>query len=472
MPELSDAAFLYAEVIDAVLRIEEPAELANGLLETIRSLLRIKNDEFAASLLPQTLTAIRELDDEKERNYLLRLFIELECEMGRIDDAVQTVRHIENDTDQKGVAHKAIAITQAQRGLFAEAHATTDEIEDLDDYEEVLEAVGKRQTVLKRYREVLETANKIENGRVRSRLLHTLALDQWTTGNAEAALATLRGALAVTKGIIDHDVRDQSLAATVLAFCELRRNIDAIAVAKEIGGAMERIKAFHAMVMFMKRDGNVAGSRSAMNEAVLAARNITDPCHRGCAMQELGKVLHEIGDREEAKDIFREALASFQEIRNIYSQTTYLTQLGVQLGKIGLSNVATRVFRLASGLAENIEGEPFQLTCLMKILEGQVEVGLNDEGIKTLALIDEMGEMTENELLPGSFDREMAYALSTLGYGFAVLPDDACQTQSRLFFDAAIKQARDISDPLNQSKALRYVAEKLSQREMSDNRRH
>ena len=171
LPNTND---LFLEAVNSAVCIEDPADAANVLLQITAALFEVNNFDYARALSQKTFRRIGELDNPKERAYLLRLFVTLLCRRLLIDEAAESLPHI-GDPEQRAVALKELAIAQAQVGRLDDALKTADEIEDFDDYEEVLVAVGKEQVRQGLFSEAQTTASQIEAEEPRNRLLRNIA---------------------------------------------------------------------------------------------------------------------------------------------------------------------------------------------------------------------------------------------------------------------------------------------------------
>ncbi len=456
-PSLPTPDDLFMEAVNAALRIPEPADVANSLLQIIGSLLEVDNTDYARALLPKTLLRIRELDDPKEFAYLLRLFVKLQCEMGCVVDAIDSLPLFDEETEQRGYALKEIAIAQAKAGQLADALTTSDGIEDLDDFEAVLEAVGEQQIRRRLFNDVVATAAKIEEAEPRARLLQNLALAQWDLGNADDALTTMRNSLSIARGIADETVRNRALSDSAIALTKIQRVFDALTVSKEITEPLTQIAAYCSIIVSLKDGGNHTGGRTAAGEAATAARRLHDPFHRAAALRQVGEALQRIGDVAEARAVFKETLAAIREIRNSYSQTMTLMEFAARLAGLGNDDVAVKIFRLAVALAQTIDGYPFQLLCLCKTTEAQANASLCDEAVQTLDIVEELREtVSVRELETGAFDRDWAAVLAVVA---ASIPD---KDEAIAMFKRSVGVAEKIGDPNNRTFALRNVAVSLS----------
>lgn len=455
---------LYYEAVQAALQIEEPAETVNTLLQIVRSLDsigdRATHRDYAFALLPKILTRIHELQDERERAYLLRLFIKLQCDLGAVRNAEATLSYLDFDADQKALALRDLAVAQAREGRLTDALATTGDIEDLDDYESVLEAIGEFQAAGRRFVETMQTAGKIEAGESRCRLLRCLAREQWNAGRHADALQTLRSILAVVRSLNEEAVKDPILSETVCSFTGIHRIFDAMSLAKEIADPVLRIDAFCSIVVFLQQSGNASGGRSAADEATVAARRISEPMDRARALERVGEALHRIGDVEESKEIFREALSSVKRIGNAYSQARQMIDFGLKLTELGMPDVAKKVFRLAIESTQTIEDVSFRFPGLVKILDAQASTSLVAEAEKTLAMLDEIrDELPKREIVEGTFDRDLALCRGMIGS--ALFANDLPE-RAKKRFEEGIGISRSIFDPLNRSTSLFFLAERLA----------
>lgn len=460
MRDVFSSEDLFCEAVQSSLYIKEPAETANIQLKIIVSLLIAGHRDYARAMLPKILLRIRELDDPKEQAYLMRLFIKQQCEMGLIDDAVNTLPLLNFDTDHKGVALRDVAIALAQNSELAKSLEIAEEIEDLDDYETVLEAVGEGQIKQLRFNDAIQTAAKIEDGEIRSKLLRFIAAAQWKSGYHNEALQTLRNALAMVKNTTEDSVQDRIYVEMVVSFTKVHRIFDALSLAKEIIDPLKRIKAFCSIIVFLQKSGNVSGGKTAANEAIIAARKISDSFHRAKALESVGEALHRIGDTEESKQVFREALASIKTIRNTFSQTQTMTDFGCKLSKIGMPEVAKKVFRLAVALAQTIEGSVFQLLSLSRIVQSQADCLFIEEANHSITIIEEIrDELSASELIDGAFERDLAVSTGSVGLALCRIGNEKATKEGKEYFKKGIDAARKIIDPINRTMALQMLAE-------------
>lgn len=465
MIDIISSEDLFCEAVQSSLQIEEPPEVVNVQLKIVVSLLAAGHWDYARAMLPKILLRIRELHDPKERAYLMRLFIKQQCDMGLLDDAAGTLPLLDFDLDHKGVALRDVAVALAQNNELNEALETADAIEDLDDYETVLEAVGEGQIRQLRFNDAVQTAAKIEDGEIRSKLLRFIAAAQWESGLHDEALLTLRNILAMVKGIAEDAVRDRIYAETVVSFTKVHRVFDALSLAKEIVDPVKRIEAFCSIVVFLQTSGNATGGSTAANEAIVAARKISDSFYRAQALELVGEALHRIGDTEEAKQTFREALASIKTIRNTFSQTQMMTDFGCKLSNVGMPEVAKKVFRLAVALAQTIEGSVFQLLSLSRIIQAQAKCLFIEEANQSITIIEEIrDEHSAPELIDGTFGRNLAVSTGLVGLALdrKENEDEKTSREGKEYFKKAIAAARKIRDPINRTTALQTLAEHLA----------
>lgn len=454
---------LYFEAVQAALQIEEPAETANMLLKIVASLHAAQNTEYASALLPKTLKRIRALTDPNECTYLLRLFIRLQCDMDRPDEAAAVLSLLEGDPEQDEVALFDVARAQARSGQIDVALHTAEKIDDLDDYETVLEAVGRYQARQRLFPQAVQTAAKIEAGEIRCRLLLQIGLEQWHSHRPDDALRSLRSAVTMGYGIAEPAARDRVFLQAVDGFIALHRVFEAMPPAGAIVDPVKRVEALCSIIVFLRRSGNAFGGQTTSIEAAMIARKIPDPAHRALALRRIGVVLHRIGESAEAREIFRETLAAVKSIRNTYSQTRAMTELGACLAELGIRDVAKRIFRLAVALAQTIEGFPFQFLCLCDIIEAQAAASLRDEAARTLALLEETrDEIPRRESAGGAFDRDCAIALGSLGAASLRASELEGAGAGKAFFRHAVDAAKRIGDPLNRALALQSLGEKLA----------
>ena len=188
---LPDANDLFLEAANAAVGIEEPADVANVLLQITTALFEVNNLDYAHALLQKTHRRIRELDDPKERAYLLRLFVTLQCRQGLIEAAIETLPSID-DPEQRAVALKELAIAQTKAGRLNDALKTTEEIEDFDDYETVLLAAGEEQVRQGLLSDANATAVQIESEELRIRLLQKIAGEKTDVTEMNVSLESAR----------------------------------------------------------------------------------------------------------------------------------------------------------------------------------------------------------------------------------------------------------------------------------------
>ena len=194
MPAESNDLFL--EAVNNAVVIEEPADAANVLLQITTALFDVGNTDYANALLQKTFRRIKELEDPKERAYLLRLFVTLLCRQGLIAAAAETLPLLD-DPEQRDIALKELAMAQAAAGRQNDALATAEELEDLDDYEKVLAAIGKHQVPAESGKAVIpiETAREIDDLFHRGAALRQVGISMYASGKKTEARTVFKETL-------------------------------------------------------------------------------------------------------------------------------------------------------------------------------------------------------------------------------------------------------------------------------------
>ncbi len=449
-PSSSD---LFLEAVNATLEIEEPADAANVLLQIVTALFKVGNVDYASALLPKTLKRIRQLEDPKEKAYLLRLFLTFQCKQGLIDAAVETLPLLE-DSEQRAIALKELAVAQADAGRLDDARTTADEIEDLDDYETILEAIGRRQLDEGLFFEAESTAAEIEADEPRARLLRSIAESLWFAEKTDAALRVLEHSQRLVRVIDDETARSFSFAETATILAKFQRFEEAADLLNEITDPGSKEAACCAIASFMKPE-KPERANILLNLAARTAREIDDPFRRASTLCQIGVMMSRNGQATEAQAVFKETLTVIREIRNMYSRTNAMTDFAVCLAANGINESSKKIFRSARATALEIDDLSLELPCLCRITEFQAEAEFFDDAFETLQAVDELREeVPRSELANGSFDRCVAGALAT----FTVATAEELPEESLPLFHRGIETARKISDPQQRAVALQRLA--------------
>ena len=211
--QLPDSGDLFLEAVNAAVTIEEPADAANVLLQITTALFEAGNTDYAHALLQKSFRRIRELDDPKERSYLLRLFVTLQCRQGLVDAAAETLPQID-DSEQRAVALKELAMANVKAGRLDDARKIAEEeIEDNDDYEAVLAAIGEeRPPEAEMMPNIsLESARKIDDVFHRSTVLRQIGTTLHQNGKPSEARAVFKETLNAVRQIRNSYSRTNSL---------------------------------------------------------------------------------------------------------------------------------------------------------------------------------------------------------------------------------------------------------------------
>lgn len=443
------AGDLFGEAIRESLKIEEPAEVVNAFLETIRALRSVGDEEYATAMLPKTLIRIRELDDLRERAYLMRLFIELQCEMNRLDDMLGTLQLLDFDPEQRQSALKTAGVALAEAGRIDEARQLLDEIEDLDDDECVRKWIGTRLAEEKRFDEAFAEAEQIEPGVDQVVLLRNIAVEQWRTGAHPEAVETIRKALASARLVDEEPAHSLALSAAYDGLVVLHLIGEVMDTIRETTDLTVKTQNLHRLAFFLWKDGNAAGGRSLIDESLECARKIGDPFHRVEAMQHIGAVLDQMGDGDEATAVFRETQTAIQSVQNAYSRTKLFAEFAAWVARFGRDSAARRIFQFAIESAANIEEPILRVGMLATILELQAEAAFTDEALETLELLEECRkDFRDRRLATDPLDRTIAVAYGTL----------AAATQREELLQEGLSLTRQITDPVERVAALRRLA--------------
>ncbi len=438
---------LYCEAVQSALGIDSPTETANALLKLIRSQTETNRIEYARALLPKTLLRIRELDDDRERAYLLRLFIERQCALDRLDEARETLALLDFDADQRAGSLRTLSLALTKADRIDEALRLAEEIEERDDYEAVLEATALVRAGQGFFGEAMSTAVKIEDTETRCRLLGGMARAQWAASMSEDALRSLRSAVGLGKAMEDGEIRDRVLADLAEGFAAIHRIFDALSLVKEITGIPQRIETLCRVAVSVQESGNFAGGKSTLEEAQTAARRLADPAARGLGLRRVAGALQKIGDTEEARDAFREALEATRSIRNDDAQARTLTEFGRELAQLGLQTFAKRILRIAAETAERIDDGAFRILALAAVGQAQAEAELPEEVLETNRRMEIIRDDAETEAAFDTANRELPVL-----YGLA----------GGEHFEQGVMEARKLVDPLERTTALRRLAEILA----------
>ncbi len=362
MHRLPDSGNLFNEAIQDALLIEDPAAAANAKLEISRALRRVGNVDFAKALLPGLLLDIRNLDDPRERAYLLRLFIEFQCDVAALEEALETVKLLDFDPDQRQAALTSLAVALAAAGRFDEAYRLADDIEELGDFETVLEAAGVRLADEGRFPEALEKAEEIETVETRIRLLRGMY-----SRNSQTEL--LHQAAALARDIDDKTTRCGVLAELILS-CTCTNAPPIPPFATEL-----------------------------LDEAAYLLQNIDDEYHLATLRWKLGTAMFRLKRVDAATDYFRGALASIRKLPNDYVRALMLSFSALDLAEMAQTEPARRVFRLAVEAAREIEDPAFRLERLTEIIRNQAEASFVDDAMETFHLLEELPASTRDGVL-------------------------------------------------------------------------
>ncbi len=262
MPPFHSPGDLYTESIECSFLIEEPAASAQARLEIAWSLferttkwsgvprsrwsllfrsLPVQTDsdlaqehrggELLRALLPDLLTSIRNLADDRERAFLLRRFLELKsrCSADSFDDTLETLALLDFDHDQRQAAIKTLCVEMASTWRYEEAYKIAEELEDLYDYEAVQEADASRAAVEGRRDHAFTILSEIETPEVRFRVLLLIAEEQPT----DDALETLSRCLELAQTFEDVSIRCHALLNVALVYIHFQRFDEANALLDE-----------------------------------------------------------------------------------------------------------------------------------------------------------------------------------------------------------------------------------------------
>jgi len=229
---LPDSGDLFLEAVNAAITIEEPADVVNVLLQIATAMFEVGNIDYAHALLQKTLRRIRELDDPKERAYLLRLFVTLQCRQGLIDAATETLPLID-DSEQRAVALKELALANVKAGRPNDARKIAEEeIEDFDDYEAVLAALGEDWTSEAEMMPdiSLESARKIDDAFHQGAALRQIGTTLHRNGKQSEARAVFKETLNVVQQIRNTYARVKALTDFAVDLADLGIDDGAIKV--------------------------------------------------------------------------------------------------------------------------------------------------------------------------------------------------------------------------------------------------
>ena len=422
MKHLPVSSDLFSEAIQCSFLIEGPAESAGARLLMTETLASAGLHDMAHALLPDLLLSIRHLTDDRERAFLLRRFIEMQNALNFLDEAGVTIKLLDFDADQRQAALKSLATALAGAGRLEEAYRLAEDIEELRDFEAVLEATGSRLAEEGRFDEAFEVVPELETEEARLRLLRRIAAKQ---GHDEA-VETLQKCLKLAESFEDGAARCYALVGIANDYIDRRQ---------------------------------IAEAHSLLADTAKQARLIGDAFHRAEIQRDLGAALFRLQRDESGTEMFREALTSIKSIQNAYSRTEKLSEFAALLADLGQTEPSRRVFSLALTAAQEIADPAFRLGRLAKILRDQAASGFSDAAMQTWQQLEIFADQ-DRDATPMDVSEVVAVvALGEIARSLLRIPMPENVEEAKTLFRQALDRAGKIVEPHSRTIVLMRLAE-------------
>ncbi|MGL4593852.1 MAG: tetratricopeptide repeat protein [Thermoguttaceae bacterium] len=490
----SKSGELYNEAVIAACEIDEPAERVNSLIVLARSMTKSGYRDHAESLLPMILQQIYELEDERESAYLCRLCLELQCDMGLLEDACTTFEHLSSGAEERMASIIILSRELIRAGKMEKAMPFLEEIDDLDDYESLLIEVGKCQLRNNDLDAALQTAKKMEIGETQTILLHEISIHLWNTGEFTRSVEFAEKALSLTSGITDSDKRDCLLKQISLTCFDGKQIFDRFIFINGITSLslrvelcchfaltayQEKLRDKSKQKLTQKEDKQSpqyiqnynnaiqrfhvsveSESELMINEAMQLLQKITDDFHKVAAMLQIAETMYLIGNHTSAKEMFQKSLVLITKLDNHFMRASSLIKMGEMLQKLARTESAKRMLKLAMESTNQINDMSIRLFVLLQIVETQIKFGFCEDAQKIINQVEELVQEESKEKYADDDSSGIIERFLTITSGrlAAALQEDMPQIADQMFMQS-IQMGRSIIDPLHRTTALQYLAE-------------
>ncbi|MCL2745070.1 MAG: hypothetical protein FWE67_14595 [Planctomycetaceae bacterium] len=458
---LPTAEDIFGLAVNASLHIEMPVERVNGQLKIVDALNKSGLSAYARSLLPGITQQLQKLENTQERSYLLLLLIRQQCGMKLLDEAEKTLLSLESGDSRYTSAVFDIASVLAKSGEVHRALELANAIEDLDDYESILELCGIYYAGLCRFNEAGLTAVRIEAPLPRLRLLLALVAEQWNSGMHDETLQTLRTVQTIADGITEENVRNEIYLQLIDSLLAVQQVIDALTVSKKVSEFENIAAALCKTIPFFHQSGNVSGLHAALSEALAAARKVADISKKIDTLKLVGEAFRRTGETDTAKEVFQECFSVICIINNGYAKVRRQIEFAENMFSLGIVNAAEKVLRMAASQVFHIDEKTFLLLSLSEIVQKQSEYLLTDSIPQTIQQIEEFRqEGFDKDIEEGIYERVIS--LAEFDYGLALFrsDDEKIRQEGIKRIHTALESMQKISDPLNQMMSFLGAAER------------
>lgn len=469
----------FTEVFEAIARIEEPEERASQHLQTVRSYFEAGYTEGLSVLLDESLQLIHSLRDPQQKLFLLRkmgqnlasmfrfeaaLYRLSEMDPLQLDPAVlKSDRFLDDLDEQKNALLAYIAKEQVQSGLLEEALKTAEQISDLDDYEQTLIAIARREDRLDCLAPIGELLENPENLFIIWD--HTACL-QRLAGNVEEAEKAINKAFEIAiRDITDISKRDVALLqiAKYHLFwqspAEIWENLFT-----QIQQPQERCTAQVTSALYHFDRNEIERTHLALDKATREVDKIKDVSQQIAVCKALGQAFAHCRDPENSKRYFNAGIRIASRESNAYSQIRFLSELAESMNGSGFRNNALKILQQVIKVAESVENLYLRCYYLREIVEQMVRNHFVDEALALIEKMDEtaVADWEDNSVLSVSEQHSALLHQKSLMFSQTARQLREMGETEDVYsplMKKAFELARKMDDPIIRAESIRKIAE-------------
>ena len=234
-----------------------------------------------------------------------------------------------------------------------------------------------------------EIAERIENSRLRARVLTELAGVLVRVGEADGARRVAENAMSVAERIEAPWERARVLTELADALAQAgeadRARLiagNAVSTAKQIRHVGFRALALAELAGVLVRVGEADRARRVAENAMSVAERIEAPWERAQALAGVAGVLVRVGEADRARRVAENAMSVAERIEDPWERTRVLPELAGVLARAGLVDEAL-------AMAERIEAPWERARALTELAEALVQAGAIDEALKMVSVMND-----------------------------------------------------------------------------------
>jgi tetratricopeptide (TPR) repeat protein len=350
----SNQKFDQASVV--VMRINDPLERANALVQMAQVLAQTKQTLPAIESNKQALASLETIDDATVKSST-KVSVQVRiawlfAQVGEIETAAGIVNQILDSAEAAGQAKsdsyrpKGVAKALAKAKRFNKAIEVTDSIggelyrmEAMARVAQGLAEIGEQQRVKEVSEQILEIVDNLDNGPAKAEVLIELASALAQVGEKDLAIGVASQAVVVAENMLEdlinnHPVNQKGL---ILVEITLENVINFLAKLEETQKALELANKVYAI------SNELVGTRPT-----------------GGALVFLAKALILTGNKNRAAEYLDKAIISAEEKEeglNKYSEFASIAQVHMQLGEISkATDLASDVILAAGKISDELLG--------------------------------------------------------------------------------------------------------------------